>query len=64
MPFDTITSHETVGLVFNRVIKSFFFDKIKLFNDVNCVISFDVNQLFCMQNNVYYENDNSNAAVI
>ena len=64
MPFNTITSRETIGLVFNGVIKSFFFDKIKPVTVFHCVSSFDVKQLFCMQKNVYYENGNSNATIM
>ena len=64
MPIDLIDSLETVGFVFNGMIKSLFFDKIKLFTDVHCVSSFDVKQLFFMQKNVYYENGNSNATVM
>ena len=61
MPLD---ARETVDFWFSGVIKSLFFDKIKLFTDVHCVSSFDVKQLFCMQKNVYYENGNSIATVM
>ena len=64
MPPDFIDSLETIGFWFDEVIKSLFFDKIKLFTDVHCVNSLDVKQLFYKRKNVYYENDNSNATIM
>ena len=38
--------------------------RLSFFTDVHCVNSLDVEQMFCIQKNVYYENDNSNATLM
>ena len=59
---NTLSRHEQP--LSNGVVESSSLDNIKLFNDVYCVNSFHVKQLFCMQKDVYYENDNSDATIM